>query len=121
MQQDLLVADNRSVPERDLTGVPDATTRVQEEPCEPLFSPVDLESYRKRWREVQSEFVDEPRSAVEKADRLVTEVTQKLTQGFTTERQKLETAWESKKDSSTEDLRVALRRYRSFFDRLLSM
>jgi hypothetical protein len=86
-----------------------------------LFPAGDLENLRARWREVQGDFVDEPRKAVEQANELVEGVIQKLTDVFSNERSKLEKEWGQGKDVSTEDLRQALRRYRSFFDRLLSV
>jgi hypothetical protein len=87
----------------------------------PLFSPDEAESLRGRWDAVQTEFVDEPRSAVEKADALVGDVMQRLLDGFSSERNRLEREWDRGDGVSTEDLRVALKRYRSFFDRLLSV
>jgi hypothetical protein len=86
-----------------------------------LFPPGDLDTYRNRWREVQGCFVDEPRAAVQKADELVSEVIRHLTEGFGSERSRLEQQWGESRDVSTEDLRQALRRYRSFFDRLLAV
>jgi hypothetical protein len=76
--------------------------------------------YRRRWDDIQSRFVDDPRSSVEQADTLVLEVVQDLQTTFGSERSSLEAQWQSGEDVQTEDLRVALRRYRSFFDRLLS-
>lgn len=87
----------------------------------PLFSEDAASQLRDRWTDVQAGFVDEPRSAVEQADSLVAEVMKRLADGFATERQALEQQWSGGGDASTEDLRVALRRYRSFFDRLLSI
>jgi hypothetical protein len=87
----------------------------------PLFSSADAENFRSRWREVQGDFVDEPRKAVERANELVARVIERLNDSFATERGKLENEWGQGKDVSTEDLRQALRRYRSFFDRLLSV
>jgi hypothetical protein len=87
----------------------------------PLFSPDEAESLRSRWDGIQTEFVDEPRSAVEKADALVGDVMQRLLDGFGNERNRLEQEWDRGDGVSTEDLRVALKRYRSFFDRLLSI
>ncbi len=78
-------------------------------------------SFRQEWESIQAGFVDEPRQAVEKADGLVTRAAQRLTDVFASERERLEEQWRRGKDVSTEDLRVALRRYRSFFDRLLSI
>jgi hypothetical protein len=72
-----------------------------------------------RWKELQAQFVDDPRRAVEQADVLVNDVMQRIVQRFADERATLEQQWAGGKDASTEDLRVALQRYRSFFQRLL--
>jgi hypothetical protein len=88
---------------------------------EPLFPTTDAETFRSRWTEVQTGFVDEPRHAVEQADGLVAEMMKQLAEVFADERSKLEEQWSRGDDISTEDLRQALRRYRSFFDRLLSV
>jgi D-alanyl-D-alanine carboxypeptidase len=77
-------------------------------------------AFRGRWEDVQASFVDEPRKAVQAADRLVAEVTQRLAESFAQERSALEEQWDRGEDVSTEDLRVALQRYRSFFQRLLA-
>jgi len=87
----------------------------------PLFPTSDAETFRARWTEVQTGFVDEPRRAVEQADGLVAEMMKQLAEVFADERSKLEEQWSRGDDISTEDLRQALRRYRSFFDRLLSV
>ena len=73
-----------------------------------------------RWEAIQVTFVDDPRRAVEEADGLVAHVMQQLADGFARERETLEGQWSRGEDVSTEDLRVALQRYRSFFQRLLS-
>jgi hypothetical protein len=86
-----------------------------------LFPAGDMDNFRARWRDIQGDFVDEPRKAVEQADELVDQVIQRLADVFASERNKLEKEWGQGKDVSTEDLRQALRRYRSFFDRLLSV
>jgi hypothetical protein len=85
-------------------------------------SPLLAESdeFQRRWEEIQVRFVDEPRGAVEDADALVATVMQRLAEGFAQERERLEAQWGRGEDISTEDLRVALQRYRSFFQRLLS-
>lgn len=75
---------------------------------------------RRRWTDVQAGFVDEPRQAVKQADSLVAEVIKQLAETFAQERTHLEQQWDRGGDVSTEDLRVALRRYRTFFERLLS-
>jgi hypothetical protein len=73
-----------------------------------------------RWREIQTSFVDRPQEAVQEADALVADLMQRITTTFATERERLEKQWAEGDDVSTEDLRVALTNYRSFFDRLLS-
>lgn len=86
-----------------------------------LFDPVAAEEFRQRWAEIQTSFVDEPREAVEEADSLVGEVTDRLTEMFTSSRDDLERQWSAGEEASTEDLRQALQRYRTFFDRLLAV
>src|SRR5438876_7540017 len=86
-----------------------------------LFPENEANDFRTRWTDIQTGFVDEPRRAVEQADALVAEVIKRLANSFAEERSKLEGQWGRGDDVSTEDLRVALRRYRSFFDRLLSV
>jgi hypothetical protein len=85
-----------------------------------LLSESDLRSFRERWDEVQAGFVDDPKTAVENADRLVDQTMRRLTETFTQERGNLEASWSRGEQASTEDLRIALQRYRSFFNRLLS-
>jgi hypothetical protein len=87
----------------------------------PLFSESEMGDFRSQWSKVQTGFVDEPRQTVEEADKLVAAVMQRLAEGFANERSGLEKQWESGDNVSTEDLRVALQRYRSFFDRLLKL
>jgi len=87
----------------------------------PLFAENELGSFRQRWQDVQVGFVDDPRNAVKGADELVASLMTRLAQLFSDERGKLEHEWDRGEDVSTEDLRVALQRYRSFFDRLLTM
>lgn len=89
--------------------------------AEPLFPSSESDGFRSRWMEVQTGFVDEPRNAVEQADGLVAEMMKRLATVFADERAKLEEQWSRGDDIGTEDLRQALRRYRSFFDRLLSV
>lgn len=88
--------------------------------AEALLPEDQSERFNVRWEEIQSSFVDKPQEAVEQADALVVDLMQRVTGGFSTERERLEGQWARGEDVSTEDLRVALTRYRSFFDRLLS-
>jgi len=77
--------------------------------------------FRSRWDGIQAGFVDEPRAAVQRADELVAQAMKKLAETFADERKNLEQQWDRGDNVSTEDLRVALQKYRSFFHRLLSM
>ena len=86
-----------------------------------LFPDDQLRDLQARWNDIQTGFVDEPRSAVERADGLVASTMQQLAEAFSKERSKLEQQWDRGDNISTEDLRVAFQRYRSFFRRLLSM
>jgi hypothetical protein len=87
----------------------------------PLFPGDELEGLRARWKEIQTAFVDEPRKAVEQADGLVASAMKRLAEVFADERSRLEQQWDRGDNVSTEALRVALQRYRAFFDRLLSV
>jgi|SRR5580704_201563 hypothetical protein len=86
-----------------------------------LFPAQETENFRQRWSSIQGSFVDTPREAVQQADELVATTVQRLAEIFSGERAKLEGDWTKGNEVSTEDLRQALRRYRSFFDRLLSV
>lgn len=87
----------------------------------PLFASEDSDRFRERWMQIQTQFVDEPRRSVEQADDLVAEVTDRITSEFSRNRDELERQWTTGGEVSTEDLRRALRSYRSFFERLLSL
>jgi len=86
-----------------------------------LFASDEAGRLHDQWTDVQAGFVDEPRAAVERADSLVAEVMKKLAEGFAKERAWLERQWDRGDNVTTEDLRIALQRYRSFFDRLLKI
>ncbi|MFJ6836453.1 hypothetical protein [Streptomyces sp. NPDC091209] len=90
-----------------------------EEDVPQLLSAEDEEGFRSRWQEVQNRFVDDPRDAVHTADALVADVMQKLAATFADHKQELEGQWNRGEQANTEDLRLALRHYRSFFNRLL--
>lgn len=87
----------------------------------PLFDPREIDGLRGDWDAIQAGFVDEPRKAVEDADQLVAMTMKRLAEMFAEERENLERQWDRGDEVSTEDLRLALRRYRSFFDRLLAV
>jgi hypothetical protein len=86
-----------------------------------LFSAGETTELRGRWDTIQASFVDEPRKAVEDADGLVAAAMKRLAEMFAEERARLEGQWDRGDNVSTEDLRLALRRYRSFFGRLLAI
>lgn len=86
-----------------------------------LFPHQEMDHLRSRWSEIQTGFVDEPRKAVEQADNLVASAMKRLAEVFAEERSRLEQHWDRGDNVSTEDLRVALQRYRTFFHRLLSV
>jgi hypothetical protein len=86
-----------------------------------LFTPELTETYRSRWVSIQSSFVDDPRQAVRSGDELVAEIMTNLANTFAAERHQVEGQLDETGEGSTENLRLALRRYRSFFDRLLSL
>jgi hypothetical protein len=127
-QMDDEATSNEEIPPEDMgtTPQPSAPESISEQTTgdeglrEPLLPADRTAGYRGRWDDIQSRFVDDPRSSVEQADTLVLEVVQDLQTTFGSERSSLEAQWQSGEDVQTEDLRVALRRYRSFFDRLLS-
>jgi len=96
-----------------------AATSANPAPAQ-LFPDDELHNFRARWDQVQTSFVDEPRKAVEEADNLVASVVKRIAEQFAAEREKLEGRWDKGDEVNTEDLRQALRSYRSFFDRLLS-
>jgi hypothetical protein len=107
-------------------GTTAGTTPAQPEPAASeevtarLLAPDEEQGFRDRWRAVQSTFVDDPREAVHSADTLVADVMQTLAATFARHKQDLESQWSQGERVDTEDLRRALQRYRSFFNRLLS-
>lgn len=103
------------VPQVSTDVIDDRDTRM------PLFGADQLSDLRKRWADIQAAFVDEPRGAVEKADALVSDAIATLAEGFSRTREDLDRQWKRGDSVSTEDLRQALRHYRSFFDRLLNV
>ena len=101
-------------------AAPDAGTADTATKAGHLLAADDAEAFRARWTDVQHGFVDAPRQAVAQADGLVAELMQHLAKTFADERGRLEGQWDQGDDVSTEDLRTAFQRYRSFFERLLA-
>jgi hypothetical protein len=129
---DQAVAPDKQLTTAKLAGAGDSATRPAAAPAEarksaeddrsaPLLAKDEAQGFRSRWGEIQAGFVDEPRRAVEEADGLVAGAMKRLAEVFASERSNLEGQWDRGDDVSTEDLRQALRRYRAFFDRLLSV
>jgi len=102
-------------------GAGSARARSEEEYAGPLLPDEFSQDMRHRWESIQAGFVDDPRVAVQQADELVASAIKKLAESFASERGNLEQQWGRGGDVSTEDLRVALRKYRAFFQRLLSV
>jgi hypothetical protein len=86
-----------------------------------MFEEHEAQRLRSRWTEIQGDFVDDPRRAVKEADALVADAMKRLAEVFANQRGELEQQWDRGDNVTTEDLRLALRRYRAFFDRLLSV
>jgi hypothetical protein len=87
----------------------------------PLFPEDVANDFRSKWDRIQTGFVDEPRTAVQQADELVAQAIKRLAESFATERNRLESQWDRGDQVNTEDLRVTLQTYRSFFQRLLAI
>ena len=117
-----MTADDRPMAQTEmmkpLGGQPDDSASATEDT---LFDDDELTRLRSQWDSVQAGFVDNPKDCVAHADGLVSELIEYLTTGFAEARSRLEGQWARGETASTEDLRVALRQYRVFFDRLLSV
>lgn len=96
-------------------------TETISEQLEPLFEDESARKFRSRWQVIQGKFVDDPRDSVKQADDLVADIIKNVTMSFADRRIALEKQWNSGEDISTEDMRQALKRYRSFFERLLTL
>lgn len=99
----------------------EARTDTGQDDLVPLFESGAAEKFRSRWLNIQSKFVDDPGDSVKQADDLVADVIQSVTRSFADRRGTLEKQWKGGETASTEDLRIALKQYRSFFDRLLTL
>lgn len=123
---DFAAAAERRPAERQAAPVEQVETRPgserREEQLAALFAPDVADDFRSRWDAVQIGFVDDPGQSVRHADELVAQVMKSLAQSFASERSRLEQQLgASEGAASTENLRVALRQYRSFFQRLLNL
>ena len=95
--------------------------KVEHQTQQSLIGKREMDDLRARWMTVQTSFVDEPRKAVKDADELVSSAIKQLSDNFRNQRAQLEKQWSSGSQVSTEDLRVCLQQYRTFFDRLLAI
>jgi hypothetical protein len=123
---DLAISSNASAPmepDRSVFAVnTDGVVKTtSEKTLDPLFAHEAATDFRARWDVVQRGFVDDPQEAVRAGDELVAEVIKSLTETFSNQRSALEGELRQTELASTENLRLALRRYRSFFERLLSI
>jgi hypothetical protein len=98
-----------------------AKSSANTEAAGPLLMPDFVDDLRKRWDGIQIGFVDEPKAAVRQADELVASAIKKLAESFTEARSNLESQWSRGDEANTEDLRVALKKYRTFFQKLMSV
>lgn len=121
------VEDTREAPVENERRTPDRTAETRppvdtnREELVPLFEGDSADKFRTRWLAIQSKFVDDPSESVKEADDLVADVIQNITRNFADRRGSLEKQWNSGGQTSTEDLRIALKQYRSFFERLLTL
>jgi hypothetical protein len=115
-----VMAESRGTSTANIARTVTRNDQPGEEVPEALFPRDEAGEFRRRWEQVQTEFVDDPRGSVEKADGLVADTIKRLAEVFADQRTRLEHEWDKGDSVSTEDFRQALRRYRSFFDRLLS-
>ncbi len=97
------------------------TTEAIEGETTQLLTGEEIDKLRSRWDTIQIEFVDEPRPTVQQADELVAEVNKRIAQMLSERQASLQEQWVHDEDVSTEDLRIALQRYRLFFNRLLEL
>ena len=119
--RDEQIAEGQVLDEGTETNRPAADSTTSEEDFAPLFENNEAEKFRTHWLEIQSRFVDDPTVAVKEADDLVADVIKNITRTFSDKRLGLENQWKRGDKVSTEDLRVAMKSYRSFFNRLLTL
>jgi hypothetical protein len=117
--EQVVEGDDRMPGGRGNAARPQSFSEVDEQPA--LFAAEESKDLRAKWDAIQVGFVDEPRHAVERADSLVAAAMKRLAEMFAQEREQLEGQWDRGDSVSTEELRLALRRYRAFFGRLLSV
>jgi hypothetical protein len=122
-ERERIERNEQRVEERRETQIAEQRTPANaiEDELEPLFEEEAARKFRSRWLAIQSKFVDDPRDSVKQADQLVADIIKNVTMNFADRRIGLEKQWNSGESISTEDMRVTLKRYRSFFERLLTL
>jgi hypothetical protein len=122
-ERDQIEQNERRVEQRREENVVQTRTSAdtENEGLEPLFEDESAKKFRSRWLVIQGKFVDDPRDSVKQADDLVADIIKNVTMSFADRRMSLEKQWNSGENISTEDMRVALKRYRAFFERLLTL
>jgi len=121
-EEHLTTADLAGIASGENRAADDRETQTQTaDRPRPLFPEDVAGDFRSRWDSVQTSFVDEPRKAVQQADELVAQAIKRLADSFAQERNRMEGQWDRGDQVSTEDLRIALQTYRSFFQRLLAI
>jgi hypothetical protein len=113
-------ADEAEAPPEPIVVGPSTVAGEETEGPEILLPAGRRDELRRVWLEVQSSFIDEPQDAVRKADGLVQELLRSVAEGFESARRELEGDWQRGEEVNTESLRLAFRRYRTLFERLLS-
>ena len=93
---------------------------LEHDDAELLFSADDRIRFGRRWRDIQSCFIDDPRQAVDSADTLVVDMMDHIGDRIAAHRSALTRQRDGEGTADTEDLRLAIRRYRALFHRLLS-
>jgi hypothetical protein len=123
MRRDDIRRDEARKPEGEVVPFEQRTAATQETSMQEkssIFPKNEADQFRSRWNAIQATFVDEPRNAIEEADKLVASAIQRMNQVYSEERAKMEGAWKRGEHVSTEDLRITLQHYRAFFGRVMS-
>ncbi|RAO35191.1 hypothetical protein PSN13_02446 [Micromonospora saelicesensis] len=94
-----------------------AGSTVAAEPAT-LLDTDTAQGFRDRWRDVQLRFVDDPQAAAGEAQSLVEEAIQALSSALAAQKNTLG-GWQDAGSADTEQLRMAVRNYRDFLDRVL--
>jgi hypothetical protein len=113
-------AQTRDADDDDMIDLDEPATATRSEEDIALLDDDEADAFLARWSDTQARFVDDPQGAVQQGDALVAELMQALAQRFSEHKRQLEEQWQRGSEPGTEDLRLALQQYRSFFQRLLS-